>query len=185
MSGRLLYSAPILPPSLLILFLPSLIIPSIRVCTVQAFLEYWHWTCQATLLALLQVGSISRPAISTLTRFFLSTGGADKNAVVFQKDSEQIVATLKGHTKKVTSVVYHPKEVNLLQRYDVCIILTLSLSLLFVGYCYYCFPGYDCQGLGGGVWYLSTDHQGKIFLRVDVEEVECLCVCFARLTMLQ
>ncbi|XP_065890470.1 pre-mRNA-processing factor 19-like [Dysidea avara] len=38
------------------------------------------------------------------------TGGADKNAVVFHKDSEQIIATLKGHTKKVTSVIYHPRE---------------------------------------------------------------------------
>lgn len=40
------------------------------------------------------------------------SGGADKNAVVFQKDTEQIVATLKGHTKKVTGTVYHPKEVS-------------------------------------------------------------------------
>lgn len=39
------------------------------------------------------------------------TGGADKNAVVFEKDSEQVVATLRGHTKKVTVVVYHNKEV--------------------------------------------------------------------------
>lgn len=36
------------------------------------------------------------------------TGGADKNAVVFNKENEQIVATLKGHTKKVTAVIYHP-----------------------------------------------------------------------------
>ncbi|XP_069752351.1 LOW QUALITY PROTEIN: pre-mRNA-processing factor 19 [Narcine bancroftii] len=38
------------------------------------------------------------------------TGGADKNVVVFDKNSEQILATLKGHTKKVTSVVFHPSE---------------------------------------------------------------------------
>lgn len=38
------------------------------------------------------------------------TGGADKNAVVFNKENEQVVATLKGHTKKVTSVLYHPHE---------------------------------------------------------------------------
>uniref|UniRef100_A0A674DPZ0 Pre-mRNA-processing factor 19 n=1 Tax=Salmo trutta TaxID=8032 RepID=A0A674DPZ0_SALTR len=31
------------------------------------------------------------------------TGGADKNVVVFDKKEEQIIATLKGHTKKVTS----------------------------------------------------------------------------------
>uniref|UniRef100_A0A667WP89 Pre-mRNA-processing factor 19 n=1 Tax=Myripristis murdjan TaxID=586833 RepID=A0A667WP89_9TELE len=38
------------------------------------------------------------------------TGGADKNVVVFDKNEEQIVATLKGHTKKVTSVIYHPSQ---------------------------------------------------------------------------
>ena len=40
-----------------------------------------------------------------------SSGGADKNVVVFDKNEEQIVATLKGHTKKVTSVIYHPSQV--------------------------------------------------------------------------
>ncbi|XP_071848951.1 pre-mRNA-processing factor 19-like [Apostichopus japonicus] len=38
------------------------------------------------------------------------TGGADKNAVVFNKESEQVIAVLKGHTKKVTNVIYHPTE---------------------------------------------------------------------------
>lgn len=38
------------------------------------------------------------------------TGGADKNATVFNKDLEQVVAVLKGHTKKVNRVVFHPTE---------------------------------------------------------------------------
>ncbi|NXC23077.1 PRP19 factor, partial [Corythaeola cristata] len=38
------------------------------------------------------------------------TGGADKNVIVFDKSSEQILATLKGHSKKVTSVVFHPSQ---------------------------------------------------------------------------
>ncbi|XP_063449023.1 pre-mRNA-processing factor 19-like [Mytilus trossulus] len=38
------------------------------------------------------------------------TGGNDKNAVVFNKDTEQVMAILKGHSKKVTSVIYHPDE---------------------------------------------------------------------------
>jgi len=36
------------------------------------------------------------------------TGGADKNAVVFDKEKEQVVAVLSGHTKKVVRAVYHP-----------------------------------------------------------------------------
>lgn len=38
------------------------------------------------------------------------TGGSDRNATVFNKDTEQVVAILKGHTKKVTKVIYHPDE---------------------------------------------------------------------------
>eukprot|EP00795_Rhopilema_esculentum_P015289 gene15289-6501_t len=38
------------------------------------------------------------------------TGGVDKNAVVFQRDTEQVAAVLKGHTKKVTGVIYHPHQ---------------------------------------------------------------------------
>ena len=39
------------------------------------------------------------------------TGGVDKTAVVFNNETEQIVATLKGHTKKVTQAIFHPEEV--------------------------------------------------------------------------
>ncbi|XP_065208797.1 pre-mRNA-processing factor 19 [Planococcus citri] len=38
------------------------------------------------------------------------TGGSDKNAAVFNKDMEQVIAVFKGHTKKVTKVIYHPEE---------------------------------------------------------------------------
>lgn len=40
----------------------------------------------------------------------LLTGGNDRNATVFNKDTEQVVAILKGHSKKVTRVIYHPDE---------------------------------------------------------------------------
>ena len=38
------------------------------------------------------------------------TGGADKTATIFNKDDEQVVTILKGHSKKVSRVVYHPNE---------------------------------------------------------------------------
>uniref|UniRef100_A0A6I8SAE4 Pre-mRNA-processing factor 19 n=1 Tax=Xenopus tropicalis TaxID=8364 RepID=A0A6I8SAE4_XENTR len=41
---------------------------------------------------------------------FCLVGGADKSVVVFDALSQQILATLKGHTKKVTSVVFHPSQ---------------------------------------------------------------------------
>lgn len=59
--------------------------------------------------------SASVPGILTLDincsdQSRILTGGNDKNATVFNKDTEQIVAVLKGHTKKVTKVIYHPDE---------------------------------------------------------------------------
>jgi len=36
------------------------------------------------------------------------TGGLDKTAIVFDMVEEKIVSTLKGHGKKINSVVYHP-----------------------------------------------------------------------------
>lgn len=38
------------------------------------------------------------------------TGGNDKNVVVSDRESETILSTLKGHTKKITSVLFHPTE---------------------------------------------------------------------------
>lgn len=38
------------------------------------------------------------------------TGGNDKNATVFNKDTQQVVSVLKGHSKKVTKVIYHPEQ---------------------------------------------------------------------------
>ncbi len=39
------------------------------------------------------------------------TGGADKGVTVFNRESEEVVATLKGHTKRVVAVLCHPDEV--------------------------------------------------------------------------
>ena len=55
------------------------------------------------------INSNSFPTSLSLSYFL---GGADKNAIVFDKDAGKIVATLKGHSKKVTNAVYHPREVS-------------------------------------------------------------------------
>lgn len=48
--------------------------------------------------------------ISSTDHSKILTGGNDKCATVFNKDTEQVVAVLKGHTKKITTVIYHPEE---------------------------------------------------------------------------
>lgn len=42
------------------------------------------------------------------------TGGNDKIATVFNKDTEQIICQLKGHSKKVSTVIFHPNRSNVI-----------------------------------------------------------------------
>ena len=65
--------------------------------------------------------SASMPGILTMDvhaadTSHILTGGNDRCATVFNKDTEQVVAILKGHTKKVTKALYHPEEVMRLRR---------------------------------------------------------------------
>ena len=50
--------------------------------------------------------------ISNNLRNLYASIGADKTAAVFNKDDEQVVAILKGHSKKVNRVIYHPNGEN-------------------------------------------------------------------------
>uniref|UniRef100_A0A674NEK2 Pre-mRNA-processing factor 19 n=1 Tax=Takifugu rubripes TaxID=31033 RepID=A0A674NEK2_TAKRU len=61
---------------------------------------WWFFTCLFS----------SVPSLVPCIYSSLFKCGADKNVVVFDKNEEQIVATFKGHTKKVTSVIYHPSQ---------------------------------------------------------------------------
>lgn len=109
------------------------------------------------------------------------SGGADKNVVVFDKNEEQIVATFKGHTKKVTSVIYHPSQVCfhdknvLMSRHNPAesIVLTLVFTVLVGGLlcvsrqyhtCVVCHWGQLCPGgtcpRGGCHWALSSCYWG-------------------------
>lgn len=64
--------------------------------------------------------------------------------VVFDKNEEQIVATLKGHTKKVTSVIYHPSQVTsflfICFKHQPVKSFSNKSSDLFYSYCLLCFP---------------------------------------------
>lgn len=66
------------------------------------------------------------------------TGGNDKNATVFNKDTEQIIAVLKGHTKKVTRVIYHPNEVKYINNkiinffYKLIVIVRKNFNFMFL-----------------------------------------------------
>lgn len=58
------------------------------------------------------------------------TGGNDKTAVVFNNATEQIIATLKGHTKKITQAIYHPEEVKIVFFSNIyCLVVILLLII--------------------------------------------------------
>mmetsp|Transcript_24199 Transcript_24199/g.33557 ORF Transcript_24199/g.33557 Transcript_24199/m.33557 type:complete len:497 (-) Transcript_24199:171-1661(-) len=59
--------------------------------------------------------SSSRPGIMCLdvhpkNQEFIMTGGADHNAIIFNRSTKKIVDTLKYHKKKITSVLFHPSQ---------------------------------------------------------------------------
>jgi len=59
--------------------------------------------------------SAAKPGITCLdlhatNQDLVATGGADGNNIVFNRSTSKIVATLKGHKKKVTDVKFHPTE---------------------------------------------------------------------------
>ncbi|CAF0827949.1 unnamed protein product [Adineta steineri] len=71
--------------------------------------EMRNFRCSATHTALHSAGTpgILALDISPKNPSIILTGGNDRQAVVFNRDSEQVVATLKGHQKKVTHVIHH------------------------------------------------------------------------------
>lgn len=85
--------------------------------------------------------------------YALCPGGADKNVVVFDRREEQIVATLKGHTKKVSSVIYHPAQVGhrSCSSYMHSFVVSPDLTSLFT-----------CSLSVGGVLGVSRQHYPRV-----------------------
>lgn len=70
--------------------------------------------CEFKILDSHELHSASMPGILALdvcsfNDHKILTGGNDKNATVFNKDTQKIVSILKGHSKMVTKVIYHPE----------------------------------------------------------------------------
>ncbi|KAK1150606.1 hypothetical protein AOXY_G33610, partial [Acipenser oxyrinchus oxyrinchus] len=109
------------------------------------------------------------------------TGGSDKNVVVFDKNAEHIIATLKGHAKRVTSVVYPlPGEPALSSP------SLLSLSLLSLMQCI--IPLSHAVAAGYAVfiyiffflsqyWAFSDVQTGRILTKVTDETAGCALTC--------
>ncbi|KTF94191.1 hypothetical protein cypCar_00001833, partial [Cyprinus carpio] len=91
----------------------------------------------------------------------LSPGGADKNVVVFDRREEQIVATLKGHTKKVSSVIYHPAQSVVFSASPDSTIRVWSVT------------GGNCVQY----WAFSDIQTGRVLTKVTDETAGCALTC--------
>ena len=125
---------------------------SLKLCFVQCmmslitvFTHMYMYTCK-----------FAHTCACSLSHTHTHTGGADKNAVVFHKDSGQIIATLKGHSKKVTGVVYHPREVRTFHR--VCSFHYCGCLCLPEGCGHHVFSGCYHTCLGSGQQLLSSSY---------------------------
>ncbi|XP_029656015.1 pre-mRNA-processing factor 19-like, partial [Octopus sinensis] len=114
---------------------------------------------------------------------FIATGGNDGNIVVFDKEKELVINTLKGHLKKINTVIFHPTEEMILSSsYDNTIRLwnlteengssvldihqnsTSDISLHPCG-------KYLLSGTRDGNWGFTDIHNNQLILRVEEEEL--------------
>uniref|UniRef100_A0A8C9YV83 Pre-mRNA-processing factor 19 n=1 Tax=Sander lucioperca TaxID=283035 RepID=A0A8C9YV83_SANLU len=117
------------------------------------------------------------------------TGGADKNVVVFDKSEEQIVATLKGHTKKVTSVIYHPSQSvvfsaspdNTIRVWSVaggnCVQVVRAHEAGVTGLSLHATGDYLLSSSEDQYWAFSDIQTGRVLTKVTDESAGCALTC--------
>lgn len=117
------------------------------------------------------------------------TGGVDKTAIVFDNQTEQIVATLKGHSKKVSSVLYHPTEdiaitaspdstVRVWNANDgTCSSVITTHKAAVTGLSLHALGDYVLSSSADKHWAFSDITTGKTFCRVTDDQVDSALTC--------
>lgn len=84
-----------------------------ELATPEQMGHYKTTSSQTALHSVSKAGIISLDVCPTDSNKIV-TGGNDHTAVIFDKKTEQILTVLKGHTKKVNNVIYHPNQKNVI-----------------------------------------------------------------------
>ncbi|KAL5967423.1 Pre-mRNA-processing factor 19 [Taenia solium] len=110
------------------------------------------------------------------------TGGNDKNAVIFNTQASQVVSILRGHTKKVTRVVYHHSEQLAFTASPDCTVRVWGVeqaqcaSIIrahagpVTGLSLHAIGDYLLSSSADGQWALSDLRRGQVLVRVTVEK---------------
>ncbi|VDD80319.1 unnamed protein product [Mesocestoides corti] len=110
------------------------------------------------------------------------TGGNDKNAIVFNTQASQVVAVLRGHTKKVTRVVYHQSEQLAFTASPDCTVRVWGIEQAqcasvirahagpITGLSLHAIGDYLLSSSADGQWALSDLRRGQVLVRVTVEK---------------
>ncbi|VUZ50586.1 unnamed protein product [Hymenolepis diminuta] len=120
--------------------------------------------------------------ISKSTPEHIITGGNDKNAVVYNTQASQVVSILRGHTKKVSRVVYHQTDQLAFTASPDCTVRVWGIeqgqcasvirahSGPVTGLSLHAIGDYLLSSSSDGQWAMSDLRRGQVLVRVMVEK---------------